>query len=291
MPVLGKSPRSLNRTQRHALVVGIGLVLCLGAGVGALAGADLMLVGPAALALSMLSGLVLIAAPLILWHRLGVACSQRDWAIERTSTLEQQMSDVLRNQDLRVEQRVARHVLALQTDIDDLRAREQLLKVQAHYDGLTGLANRFLLTDRFRFAVERAKRNSTSFALLMVDLNDFKTVNDNYGHAAGDAVLVTMARRLVGAVRASDTVARLGGDEFVLIVESFVDEHELRQIERKLIDTLSYSIALDTNVVVKVGASVGVAMYPDHGADMNDLLFVADQAMYDCKSSKRMTLQ
>ena len=291
MPALGKSPRSLNQAQRYGLIVGIALVLCLGAGFGSFAGADLVLLDPAVLALLMLCGIVLIAAPLVLWRRLGLARAQRDWAVERASVMEQQLSDVMRNQDLRVEQRVARHVRALQSDIADLRAREQLLKVQAHHDGLTGLANRILLTDRFRFAVERAKRSDTSFALLMIDLNDFKTVNDNYGHAAGDAVLVTMARRLLGAVRASDTVARLGGDEFVLIIESFDDANELRQIGQKLIDTLSHSIALDADVVVKVGASVGMAMYPDHGADMNDLLFVADQAMYDCKSSRQMTLQ
>lgn len=291
MPALGNSPGNLNQAQRYGLGAGIVLVLCLGAGVGSFAGADLVLVDPAVLALLMLCGIVLIAAPLVLCHRLGLARAQRDWAVERASVMEQQMSDVLRNQDLRVEQRVARHVRALQTDIADLRASEQLLKVQAHHDGLTGLANRILLTDRFRFAVERAKRSDTSFALLMIDLNDFKTVNDNYGHAAGDAVLVTMARRLVGAVRASDTVARLGGDEFVLIIESFDDANELRQIGQKLINTLSHSIALDADVVVKVGASVGMAMYPDHGADMNDLLFVADQAMYDCKSSRQMTLQ
>ena len=125
----------------------------------------------------------------------------------------------------------------------------------------------------------------------MIDLNDFKTINDNYGHAAGDAVLVTMARRLVGAVRAADTVARLGGDEFVLIIESFDDPQELVHIAEKLMHTLSNSITLDTGAVVNVGAGVGLALYPDHGADMNDLLFVADQAMYECKSTGQMSLQ
>lgn len=291
MPMHGKSPRNLSQAQRFGPIVVIVLVLCLGAGVGSFAGADLVPVGPAVLALLLLCGMVLLAAPLVLWYRLRLARAQRDWALKRASLTEQQMSDVLQKQDLRVEQRVARHVRGLQTDIADLRAREQLLKVQAHHDGLTGLANRILLTDRFRFAVDRAKRSDTSFALLMIDLDDFKTVNDNYGHAAGDAVLVTMARRLVGAVRGSDTVARLGGDEFVLIIESFDDPKELRLLGQKLINTLSHSIALDADVVVNVGASVGMAMYPDHGADMNDLLFVADQAMYDCKSSRQMTLQ
>jgi diguanylate cyclase (GGDEF)-like protein len=291
MLALGGLSRNLNRTQRHQLVLGAALLLVLG--LGSFAGINHWLA-----AWPMIAGLtfcaivlIVIAIAIALSRRLRHARAQRDWALARASAMERQMSDVLRNQDLRVEQRVAKRVQELQTNIESLRAREQLLRVQAHHDGLTGLANRILLTDRFRFAVERAKRSAQSFALLMIDLNDFKSINDNYGHAAGDAVLITMARRLVGAVRASDTVARLGGDEFVLIIESFEDMGELRHIGQKLIDTLSHSIALDSDVVVKVGASVGVALYPDHGVDMNHLLYVADQAMYDCKSSRQMTLQ
>ena len=200
------------------------------------------------------------------------------------------MSDVMRKQDIRLEQRVARRVQELQIEIAGLREREQLLVVQAHHDGLTGLANRNLLADRFHFAVERSKRSGKSFALLMVDLNGFKSINDNYGHVAGDTVLVAIAKRLVGALRASDTVARLGGDEFVLIIESIEEAQELDHIGQKLIDTLSEPIALGNGVVVNNGASVGLAFYPDDGADMNDLLNVADQAMYECKSSGLMDL-
>jgi diguanylate cyclase (GGDEF)-like protein len=125
----------------------------------------------------------------------------------------------------------------------------------------------------------------------MVDLNDFKAINDTFGHAAGDEVLITAARRLVSAVRASDTVARLGGDEFVLIIESVDDPRELIQLGRKLIDTLSDVITLESGINVHVGASVGFALYPKDGSEVSDLLHVADKGMYDCKVSGLMELQ
>jgi diguanylate cyclase (GGDEF)-like protein len=178
----------------------------------------------------------------------------------------------------------------LEHEISELRARETLLVDKAHHDDLTGLANRGLLADRFRGATERAKRSRTSFALLMIDLNDFKAINDTYGHAVGDKVLVTIARRLLGAVRASDTVARIGGDEFVLLIEAIEDSTELAQIGQKLLDTLAEPIHLSDGVVLHTGASVGLSLYPADGVDLNDLLYVADQAMYECKTTGMMSL-
>lgn len=179
---------------------------------------------------------------------------------------------------------------SLQKKIADLRAKEAVLQSQAYHDSLTGLGNRRLLTERFYFAVERSKRSGKPFALLMVDLNDFKAVNDEYGHITGDAVLVVSAKRLVAAVRGSDTVSRLGGDEFVLLMESFENQRDLAHIGRKLIVTLSDEINFENGDLIKVGASVGFALYPDHGTDLNDLLHIADKSMYDCKSSGMMGL-
>jgi len=187
--------------------------------------------------------------------------------------------------------RLHRQQGALQREIASLVRNEQRLKAQAYTDSLTGLANRLLLTDRFQQTVERAKRNRTLFALLMVDLDAFKAVNDHYGHAAGDFVLLTVANRLLAAVRASDTVARLGGDEFVLIIDRYEDPDELVRIGRKLIATISDAIELPDGEVVSVGASVGFALYPSNGTDINDLLHVADKGMYDCKISGLMELQ
>ena len=288
MSTLGYHTESQNRLQQCWLAFVIALVLVLG--LGAYAWISHWLAEPLVAVPLTLCALALIGIPLVLCRQLHLARQDRDKALAQANAAQWHMSDVLRKQDLRVEQYVSRCVQELKKEIADLHIRELLLKEQAHHDGLTGLANRLLLTDRFHFAVERAKRGGKPFALLMIDLDDFKTVNDNHGHAAGDAVLVTMARRLVGAVRASDTVARLGGDEFVLIIESFEDPHELVQISEKLMGTLADAITLDTGVVVNVGASVGLALYPHDGAAMNDLLFVADQAMYECKSSGPMGL-
>lgn len=286
MARLGDHPGYMNRPQRYWILLNIAL----GLGLGAYVWINHRLVELPVAVLLTVCGLLLVAAPIVLSRRLDLVRAQRDRALARASVTRRQLSDLLQNQDLRVQQAAARRVRELETQIAELHAREKLLKVQAHHDCLTGLANRTLLMDRFHFAVERVKRSGRSFALLMVDLNDFKSINDSYGHAAGDAVLVTTASRLVGAVRASDTVARLGGDEFVLIIESVDDAQELAHISRKLVSTLSSSITLATGAVVQVGASVGMAMYPDHGVDMNDLLFAADQAMYDCKSSRQMSL-
>ena len=181
--------------------------------------------------------------------------------------------------------------LILQDEVASLLRAEAFLKEQAYRDSLTGLANRLLLSDRARVVIERSKRSQATFALLMVDLNDFKAINDTFGHAAGDEVLITAARRLVSAVRASDTVARLGGDEFVLIIESVDDPRELIQLGRKLIDTLSDVITLESGINVHVGASVGFALYPKDGSEVSDLLHVADKGMYDCKVSGMMELQ
>jgi len=124
----------------------------------------------------------------------------------------------------------------------------------------------------------------------MVDLNKFKAINDTYGHAAGDEVLVNVAQRLTMAVRSSDTVARLGGDEFVLIIESITEKDQVIALGKKLIDLLAKKVTLDSGEVVSLGGSVGFAWYPKDGENLKDILEVADQAMYFCKTSGLMPL-
>lgn len=178
----------------------------------------------------------------------------------------------------------------LQRQVAMLQNSERLLKEYAYFDPLTGLANRSLLADRFRLALEHSKRNQKQFAVFMVDLNRFKDINDNFGHAAGDLVLVTVGKRLVNTVRASDTVARLGGDEFVLIIEAIEERRQLVALGQKLIDVLSEKVTLETGAIVSIGGSVGFALYPENGGNMEDILEVADQAMYFCKTSGMMPL-
>ena len=171
-----------------------------------------------------------------------------------------------------------------------LKDAERTLRKSAFLDPLTGLANRLLLMDRFEVAMRHARRSRKKFAVLMLDLNKFKAINDTYGHAAGDQVLVTVAQRLVSIVRESDTVARLGGDEFALIVESISDGAQLEALGQKLADVVSQSMLLDSGVTVAVGTSVGYAWYPRDGDNLRDVLEVADQAMYTCKTSGLMPL-
>ncbi len=166
-----------------------------------------------------------------------------------------------------------------------LRSAERSLKQQAFFDPLTGLANRLLLVDRVQWAMQHARRSRKQFAVLMIDLNKFKAINDIHGHAAGDVVLITVAQRLVSAVRASDTVARLGGDEFVLIIESISERDQIGCLGLKLVDLLTQEVTLDSGEVVSVGASIGVAWYPRDGENLKDILDVADQAMYFSKTS------
>lgn len=178
----------------------------------------------------------------------------------------------------------------LQRYVAKLQGAERSLKKHAFFDPLTGLANRLLLVDRFQLAMQHAKRSRQQFAVLMVDLNKFKAINDTYGHAAGDTVLITVAQRLVSVVRSSDTVARLGGDEFVLIIESVAEREQVVALGHKLIDMLAEPVQLDSGDVVSLGGSIGFAWYPSDGDNLKDILEVADQAMYFCKTSGLMPL-
>ena len=177
-------------------------------------------------------------------------------------------------------------LLDLQREIAAMRAREAVLEKQAYYDELTKLPNRALLRLRFRSAIERSQRNNRPFAVLMLDLNEFKAVNDKYGHEIGDFVLVTTANRISGVLTATDTAARLGGDEFVLVIQSATITEDFEQVTQKLLDVLFEPIALPGGKLIDVGASLGKAVYPRDGSDLSALLAVADRAMYQSKANR-----
>lgn len=191
--------------------------------------------------------------------------------------------------NLRLRRALTKHA-RLKKYLYKLKDAERALRKSAFLDPLTGLANRLLLMDRFEVAMRRARRNRKKFAVLMMDLNKFKAINDTYGHAAGDQVLIAVAQRLASIVRESDTVARLGGDEFVLIVESINERAQLEALGHKLVDVVSQNLVLDCGKTVAVGASIGYAWYPRDGDNLHDVLEVADQAMYTCKTSGLMPL-
>lgn len=172
----------------------------------------------------------------------------------------------------------------LALEVAERERAEALVRHQAHHDGLTGLPNRVLFMDRIEGAFERARRHYEQFAVLYIDIDGFKSVNDHHGHAAGDELLRLIAERLSELIRKSDTVARLGGDEFAMIIEQLHDPQSVLLTGRKICDAISRPFTLGAEgPVVQVGASVGVAQFPAHGQARHELLHAADEAMYRAK--------
>lgn len=156
------------------------------------------------------------------------------------------------------------------------------LRHRAEYDELTGLPNRVLLHDRLKTALERARRQEQKLALLFVDLDKFKAVNDSLGHLAGDYLLQIVATRLKGAIRESDTVARIGGDEFAVLLEGAQTQEQATMAVEKILTALHQPLSYEGHDVC-VLASIGVAFYPEHGEDERELINYADRAMYASK--------
>ncbi len=161
------------------------------------------------------------------------------------------------------------------------------LKQLSLYDSLTGLPNRVLLFDRLDQVLLAAKRTRTGFALMMIDLNLFKDVNDTLGHAAGDALLADIGRRLQGLSRASDTLARIGGDEFAAVLSGCDTPQSAVVVANKIHAALNEPLTVEGQTV-RVSAAIGVAFFPEHGDDPRALLAHADQAMYVAKKSSRI---
>ena len=171
----------------------------------------------------------------------------------------------------------------------DVTVRKQQLKqieFLAHHDALTGLPNRHLFDDRLNQALIVTDRRKSSLALMFIDLDKFKSINDKFGHEVGDIVLNSVAARLLNRVRASDTVARVGGDEFVVILDDVGENENAAQIAKQMIDTLTAPIEVGGEKC-KVGASIGIAMYPEDADTASSLLACADEAMYRVKTSGR----
>jgi diguanylate cyclase (GGDEF)-like protein len=177
---------------------------------------------------------------------------------------------------------------ALTHEVAVRRQAEQQLQHQAQHDGLTGLPNRLLALDRLRQAILDAARGGQLAGLVFIDLDDFKRVNDNLGHEAGDALLKEAAARLLQCVRASDTVARLGGDEFVVILGGLRALEDADRVARQVLERFNEPFALGTDEFV-VTPSLGLASYPADGDDAATLLRHADQAMYEAKGDGRNT--
>jgi diguanylate cyclase (GGDEF)-like protein/PAS domain S-box-containing protein len=179
------------------------------------------------------------------------------------------------------------HYVAVHTDISQIKQSEARLEYQARHDPLTGLSNRLMLHLRTEHALARARRENQVAALLMLDLDRFKDVNDSFGHLMGDALLREVAQRLTQRVRNADTVSRLGGDEFTVLLEHIESPDEAAHVAQSLIEVLSEPFHLPNGSEIVVGATIGIALFPEHGDSEDALLQGADAALYQAKAEGR----
>jgi diguanylate cyclase (GGDEF)-like protein/PAS domain S-box-containing protein len=170
--------------------------------------------------------------------------------------------------------------------INELQKKTTLLDFKAHHDDLTGLPNRTLYRDRVEQAIEKSKRSDSKFAILFIDLDHFKQVNDSLGHDAGDQVLLEATNRLKSSIRGEDTLARLGGDEFTILFEEITRFQDITSLARKILNQFRDPFIVDDHKLY-ISCSIGVSIYPDDGTNGEDLLKYADNAMYKAKEEGR----
>jgi len=172
----------------------------------------------------------------------------------------------------------------IEKEFIEVKASEMLNKQLALHDSLTELPNRLLFSERLLWAIKYAQRNSTLLAVIFLDLDGFKKVNDTYGHNVGDILLKLVSNRLLSTVRQTDTVARLGGDEFVILLTEIKDVLAIELIANKLLNCFKTPFEINN---LKVSASMGISVYPQDGKDSEELINSSDLAMYKVKNSSR----
>jgi diguanylate cyclase (GGDEF)-like protein/PAS domain S-box-containing protein len=173
-------------------------------------------------------------------------------------------------------------LVGITREINEIRQTEVALQHLATHDALTDLPNRFLMVDRIGQLLARAKRSNAAFAVLFMDIDGFKGVNDTHGHEVGDLLLSAVAQRLTKRVRQSDTVARIGGDEFVIILEAVREKRAAAAVAQKVERALAAPYLLQGHSL-RITASIGISLYPENGEDADTLLRAADSAMYIAK--------
>ncbi len=181
---------------------------------------------------------------------------------------------------------VITHYLALKEDITDRKIQEEKILHQAHFDALTDLPNRFLSLDRLSQLLIEAERNNKQVAVLFIDLDDFKKVNDSHGHDTGDKLLIKAADRLSSVIRSGDTVGRLGGDEFIVLLSSLDKASDAQPIAENLLEKFREAFCIDKRELI-ITASIGISIFPEDGKDASELLRHADSAMYHSKDLGR----
>ncbi|CAH2031326.1 sensor domain-containing protein [Trichlorobacter ammonificans] len=180
--------------------------------------------------------------------------------------------------------------IAVSSDISERKAADERIHFMAHYDALTGLPNRILLHDRLLQAILYAKRQQTKVAILFLDLDRFKTINDTLGHSVGDLLLQAVAERLKTCVRNSDTIARLGGDEFIVVIPDLRDADHAGKIAQKILNSIAAHFMI-RDMELHTTASIGISLFPEDGTANEELISNADVAMYRAKDNGKNNYQ
>ena len=181
-------------------------------------------------------------------------------------------------------------MIGTHADITERKNIEQKIQLMAHYDALTELPNRILIDDRLKQALAQARRENNFLALMFLDLDKFKPVNDTLGHDIGDMLLKQVAKRLQLSVRATDTVARIGGDEFIVLLPTIEETTDAVIVAEKILEALNQPFEIAGHTL-NISSSIGIALFPQHASDDHGLLVNADTAMYYSKSAGRNNIQ
>jgi len=208
-------------------------------------------------------------------------------AIKKNSTVEDKVQsavDELNIVNIALKDEVKEREI-IEQELEEVKIEKDIATVASLHDALTGLPNRALFYDRLEHGLEQAKRHGWTLAVMFLDLDKFKQINDEYGHDIGDKVLLTIAKRLKQNTRSDDTICRFGGDEFLYLLMEVKNEREVLKIIKKLIKTIELPCDdIGPNLIVK--SSIGVSLFPKNADNLEDLIKCADEAMYAAKEGK-----
>jgi len=235
------------------------------------------------------SALEMILLSFALAERINFFRTANDLSRQEAFQTHSKLIDVLRNSERELIHRVKKRTESLALANEKLTQQEQELKKLAHYDTLTGLANRALITEQLDLLLTHCKREKIKLAVLFLDLDGFKAINDKFGHKVGDELLIVIADKLRFLLRDSDVVGRLGGDEFIVLIESSDGALDPQQVAQKIKDTISQPVTID-GLTIECGISIGIAIYPDDGDNVDSLMSISDTAMYIDKGYREKTV-